>query len=160
MVHLGGPQDTSTGRDRASAFRQAVDGLGLAASPGLVRACRAYTEAAGVEAARKLLESTDDITAIVCGNDLIALGALSVLAEAGIRCPDDMSVVGFNNMAMVDRLTPPLTTVRLPLQQIGELSARMLLAEIEAGPQKAGAVQTLLGVQLAVRGTTAVPPAG
>jgi LacI family transcriptional regulator len=160
VVHLGGPQDTSTGRDRASAFRQAVEGLGLDASASNVRACRSYTEAAGAEAARQLLESTRDITAIVCGNDLIALGALSVLAEAGVRCPDDMSVIGFNNMAMVDRLTPPLTTVRIPLQQIGELSARMLLAEIESGPQKEGAVQTLLGVQLAVRGTTAAPPPG
>jgi len=61
---------------------------------------------------------------------------------------------------MVDRLTPPLTTVRVPLQQIGELSARLLLAEIEGGPQSAAAVQTLLAVQLAVRGTTAVPAPG
>ena len=160
MVHLGGPQDTSTGRDRASAFRQAVDGLGLPTSLSQIQVCASYTEAAGAEATRLLLESAQDVTAIVCGNDLIALGALSVLAEAGIRCPDDMSVIGFNNMAMVDRLTPPLTTVRLPLQQIGELSARLLLAEIEGGPQNAGAVQTLLGVQLAVRGTTAPPPLG
>ena len=72
MVHLGGPQDTSTGRDRASAFRQAVDGLGLDASPSQVRVCRSYTEAAGAEATRLLLESAQDFTAIVCGNDLIA----------------------------------------------------------------------------------------
>jgi LacI family transcriptional regulator, galactose operon repressor len=160
MVHLGGPQDTSTGRDRASAFLQAVDGLGLSTGPNQVSACRSYTEAAGAEAARQLLRSTQDITAIVCGNDLIALGALSVLAEAGIACPEDMSVVGFNNMAMVDRLTPPLTTVRLPLQQIGELSARLLLAEIERRTHNAGPAQTLLGVQLEVRGTTAVPRSG
>ena len=158
MVHLGGPQDTSTGRDRASAFRQAVYGLGLPISAGLVQVCSSYTEAAGAEATRRLLESGQDATAIVCGNDLIALGTLSVLAQAGIRCPEQMSVVGFNNMAMVDRLTPPLTTVRLPLHQIGELSARLLLTEIEGEPQSAGAVQSLLGVQLAVRGTTARPP--
>ena len=158
MVHLGGPQDTSTGRERASAFRQAVDGLGLPTSKGIVRVCASYTEAAGAEATRRLLRSGQDVTAILCGNDLIALGALSVLAENGIRCPEDMSVIGFNNMAMVDRLTPPLTTVRLPLHEIGELSARQLLAEIEGGPQNTGAAQTLLGVQLAVRGTTAAPP--
>ncbi len=157
MVHLGGPQDTSTGRERASAFRQAVEGLGLPTSKGMVRVCAAYSEAAGADATRRLLKSGQDVTAILCGNDLIALGVLSVLAEQGIRCPEDMSVIGFNNMAMVDRLTPPLTTVRLPLHEIGELSARQLLAEIEGGPQNAGAAQTLLGVQLAVRGTTAVP---
>jgi len=65
--------------------------------------------------------------------------------------------VGRRNMAMVDRLTPPLTTVRLPLHQIGELSARLLLAEIEGGPQGSRAVQSLLGVELVVRGTTARP---
>jgi len=158
IAHLGGPADTSTGRDRAFAFRQAVDGLGLPTNRNLVQVCTSYSEAAGVEATRQLLKSGQDMTAIVCGNDLIALGALSVLAEAGISCPEQVSVVGFNNMAMVDRLTPPLTTVRLPLHQIGELSARLLLAEIEGGPQNAGAVQSLLGVQLAVRGTTARPP--
>ena len=157
IVHLGGPADTSTGRDRASAFRQAVEGLGLPTDRGLVQVCTAYSEAAGAEATRRLLESDQNVTAIVCGNDLIALGALSVLAEAGVSCPEEMSVVGFNNMAMVDRLTPPLTTVRLPLHQIGELSARLLLAEIEGRPQNAGAVQSLLGVQLVVRGTTARP---
>jgi LacI family transcriptional regulator len=152
--HLAGPQDTSTGRDRASAFRQAVDDLGLSSGRTLVQVCTSYTEAAGSEATRRLLDSAQDVTAIVCGNDLIALGALSVLADSGILCPEQMSVIGFNNMAMVDRLTPPLTTVRLPLHEIGALSARLLLAEIEGGPQNAGAAQTLLGVQLAVRGTT------
>jgi LacI family transcriptional regulator len=158
IAHLAGPQDTSTGRDRESAFQQAIDGLGLPTGLKLVEVCRSYSEAAGAEAARHLLRSGQDVTAIVCGNDLIALGALSVLAEAGISCPAQMSVVGFNNMAMVDRLTPPLTTVQLPLHQIGELSARLLLAEIEGGPQNAGAVQSLLGVRLAVRGTTGPPP--
>ena len=157
IAHLGGPADTSTGRDRASAFRQAIDGLGLPTGPSLVQACASYTEAAGAEVTRALLKSGRDVTAIVCANDLIALGALSVLAEAGISCPEQMSVIGFNNIAMVDRLTPPLTTVRLPLHQIGELSARLLLAEMQAGPPTAGAVASLLGVQLAVRGTTARP---
>jgi len=157
MVHLAGPQDTSTGRERSSAFRQTVRALGLPSSRSLVRVCAAYTEAAGADATRRMIESGQDVTALLCANDLIALGALSALAEAGISCPDQMSVVGFNNMAMVDRLTPPLTTVRLPLRQIGELSARMLLAEIEGGSRSAGAIQTLLGVHLSVRGTTAPP---
>ena len=139
-------------------YKRQVDGLGLPTSRNLVQVCTSYSEAAGAEATRRLLKSGQDMTAIVCGNDLIALGALSVLAEAGISCPEQISVVGFNNLAMVDRLTPPLTTVQLPLHQIGELSARLLLAEIDGGPQNAGAVQSLLGVQLAVRGTTARPP--
>jgi LacI family transcriptional regulator len=160
IAHLAGPQDTSTGRERSSAFRQAVQGLGLPTGRNQIWICSAYTEAAGAEATRRLIRSREDVTAIVCGNDLIALGALAVIDKAGIKCPDDMSIVGFNNMAMVDRLTPPLTTVRLPLKQIGELSARILLGEIEGAPHSAGPVQTLLGVQLAVRGTTAPPRRG
>ena len=158
IVHLAGPADTSTGRERASAFRQAVKSHGLPTHRSMVRGCAAYTAAAGAEATRRLLELRQDVTALVCANDLIALGALSVLSEAGIGCPSQMSVIGFNDMTMVDQLTPPLTTVSLPLHQIGELAARLLLTEMADGPGNARAVQTLLGVRLAVRGTTAPPP--
>jgi LacI family transcriptional regulator len=143
VVYLSGPHDTSTGRERSAAFRQAI---------------RTYTEVAGAEVARKLLVSRQEFTAIVAGNDLIAMGVLSVLAEHGIKCPTEVSVIGFNDMTMVNRLTPPLTTVRLPLERIGHLAARTLLAELESGPQDAGAIQTLLGVELMVRGTTAPAP--
>jgi DNA-binding LacI/PurR family transcriptional regulator len=61
--------------------------------------------------------------------------------------PDHMFVIGFHNMAIVERLPPPLRTAWLPMHQIGELSAHVLLAEIEGGPQNTGAVQTLLGVR-------------
>jgi LacI family transcriptional regulator len=154
MVFLAGPRDTSTGRERAAAFRSALHSLGLPTSRGSVRACAAYTEAAGAAAARRLLDAGQDVTAILCGNDLIAMGVLTVLAEAGISCPAQISVVGFNNMTMVDRLTPPLTTVRLPLALIGELAARTLLAQLQGGPASVEATQTLLNVELAVRGTT------
>ncbi len=68
-----------------------------------------------------------------------------------------MSVIGFNDLPMVDKLTPPLTTVRLPLAEIGALSARILLAEIDGAVPDGQVGQSLLGVQLAVRGTTAPP---
>jgi LacI family transcriptional regulator len=157
MAYLAGPHDTSTGRERASAFRQTVRTLGVPASHTVVRQCTAYSEAAGALATEKLLAGAAEVTAILCGNDLIALGALSVLAARGMVVPDDMSVIGFNDMGLVDRLTPPLTTVRLPLHRIGELGARILLEQLEAGEQNYGAVQTLLDVQLMVRGTTSEP---
>jgi len=159
IAYLAGPHDTSTGRERTSAFRQAMRTLNLPTTRNLIRQCTAYTEAAGALATRKLLESVDGVTALVCGNDLIALGALGVLAEHDIAVPTDMSVIGFNDMALVDRLTPPLTTVRLPLHRIGELGARILLAQLESSQPDYGAVQTLLDVQLMVRGTTAPPAA-
>jgi LacI family transcriptional regulator len=154
IVHLAGPQDTSTGRERASAFRQALLSHGLPVGRGQVRACSAYSEQAGTDATRRLLASKVGFTAVLAGNDLIALGALGVLTAAGLRCPRDVSVVGFNDLPLVDKLTPPLTTVTLPLAEMGAMAARMLLAAIE-DPDPGGPVaQSLLGVELAVRGST------
>jgi LacI family transcriptional regulator len=157
IFYVAGPQDTSTGRERASAFRQAVRGHGLPTSRGQVRACSAYTEAAGAAAAHALLASSHDCTAILAGNDLIAFGVLSELAKAGISCPDQMSVIGFNDLPLVDKLTPPLTTVRLPLADMGSLAAQILLGEINAIPPAGRVAQSLLGVELMVRGTTGPP---
>jgi LacI family transcriptional regulator len=159
ISYVAGPQDTSTGRERAAAFRQAVRGHRLPTGRGQVRACTAYTEAAGAVAARALLASYPDSTAILAGNDLIAFGVLSELAKAGIGCPQQVSVIGFNDLPLVDKLTPPLTTVRLPLADMGSLAARILLGEIDATSPNGRVAQSLLGVELAVRGTTAAPAA-
>ncbi|MDX6254651.1 MAG: LacI family transcriptional regulator [Frankiales bacterium] len=154
IVHLAGPQDTSTGRERASAFRHALRQHGLPVGRGQVRTCAAYSEQAGLEACARLLSSSVEFTAILAGNDLIALGALTALVGAGRRCPEDVSVVGFNDLPLVDKLTPALTTVTLPLHEMGALAAQILLNAID-DPGRAGPVaQSLLGVKLAVRGST------
>ena len=64
------------------------------------------------------------------GNDLLALGCYDVLAERGLRCPDDVSVVGFNDMPFADRFDPPLTTVRIPHREIGAAAADLLLERL------------------------------
>src|SRR5215470_11821502 len=146
IAYLAGPQDTSTGRERAAAFRQALRAHGLPAGRGQVRPCAAYTEAAGAAAAHAMFAAGHDATAILAGNDLIAFGVLGELAKAGLTCPGDMSVIGFNDLPLVDKLTPPLTTVRLPLAEMGRLAARTLLGEIDAVPDGRVA-QSLLGVE-------------
>lgn len=160
IVYVAGPQDTSTGRERSAAFRQAVRSHGLPSPARLVSVANAYTEAAGAAATRKLLDTTVDFTAVMAGNDLIALGVLSVLGERGIRCPEQVSLVGFNDLPMFDKISPPLTTVRLPLGAIGGLAARTLLAEIEGTRDEDAVVQSLLGVELTLRGSTGPPPSG
>ncbi|MDT4989975.1 MAG: LacI family transcriptional regulator [Micromonosporaceae bacterium] len=159
ISYLAGPQDTSTGRERAAAFHQAIRNHGLPTYRGQVRVCRAYTEAGGAVAAHTLITSGHDCTAIIAGNDLIAFGVLSELAKAGISCPGHMSLIGFNDLPMVDKLTPPLTTVRLPLPDMGRLAAHVLLTEIDATAATERVAQSLLGVELVIRGTTgpAVP---
>ncbi|MDX6210399.1 MAG: LacI family transcriptional regulator [Frankiales bacterium] len=154
IVHLAGPQDTSTGRERASAFRHALRQHGLPVGRGQVRTCAAYSEQAGLDACTRLLSSSVEFTAILAGNDLIALGALTALAGAGRRCPDDVSVVGFNDLPLVDKLTPALTTVTLPLHEMGALSAQILLGAIDEPGRTGPVAQSLLGIKLAVRGST------
>ncbi len=157
IVHLAGPSDTSTGRERAGAFRQAMRARKLSLTSAVVE-CGAFTEDAGEVAARRLISSQRTFTAIVAGNDLLALGALAALADAGMQCPRDISVTGFDDLTFMDKLTPALTTVRVPLSDMGALGARMLLEWVEHR-QARHLAQTLLPVELIVRATTTAPVA-
>jgi LacI family transcriptional regulator len=157
IAYLAGPQDTSTGRVRLAAFRQAIRALGLPTRLCPVVVCDAYTEPAGAEAGRRLLADHSVPTAILAGNDLIAFGALAALTEAGLLCPEHVSVIGFNDLPMLDLLTPALTTVRLPLTDMGQLAAQALLAEIDGRSTRGSVTSTLLTVSLALRASTAPP---
>ncbi|MDF1604240.1 LacI family DNA-binding transcriptional regulator [Nocardioides sp. YIM 152315] len=155
IAHLAGPLNTSTGLVRARAFRSAVRDLGLEDDPALVAHCDYWSEDAGAAALRALLDSGTEFTAVVAGNDLIALGCYDVFAERDIDCPRDVSVVGFNDMPFLDKLRPPLTTVSVPHQQIGGEAARLLLDAIADPTRPSRSV--LLPLTLVVRGSTAPP---
>jgi LacI family transcriptional regulator len=157
IAHLAGPANTSTGVVRARAFRNTVRELGLDDDPALVTICRYWTEDAGAEALREMLDDGLDFTAVVAGNDLIALGCYDVFGERGIDCPDEISVVGFNDMPFLDKLRPPLTTVAIPHQDIGAEAARLLLDSL-ADPDRS-ARSVLFPLSLVVRGSTAAPRA-
>jgi LacI family transcriptional regulator len=129
MAHVAGPSDTSTGARRAAGFSAAVRSLGL--PEPVVREASAFGDTAGREAARPIFEEKPRPTAIVAANDLIALGVIEAGEEGGLRCPDDFSLVGFNDMPFVDRFQPPLTTVRIPEYEIGLRAGRMLLGRIQ-----------------------------
>jgi LacI family transcriptional regulator len=152
IAHLAGPQTTSTGVIRSRAFRHAVLDHGLDADPSLVVCCESWTETEGARALRTLLDAGTAFTAVVAGNDLIALGCYDVFAERGIRCPEDVSVVGFNDMPFLDKLRPPLTTVRVPHYEIGAEAGRMLLDTIEEPGRHPRSV--LLPPSLVVRQST------
>jgi len=156
IAHLAGPANTSTGVVRARSFRSSVRDLGLDEDPALVVTCPFWSEESGAEALRGLLDADVRFTAIVAGNDLIALGCYDVFAERGIDCPGQVSVVGFNDMPFLDKLGPPLTTIAIPHQQIGAEAARLLLDSIAEPNRPARSVQ--LPLSLVVRGSTAPPP--
>jgi LacI family transcriptional regulator len=155
IAHVAGPQTTSTGVLRASAFRAAVRDAGLDDDSRLVGACDYWSEVDGARAIREVLDSGVDLTAVVAGNDLIALGCYDVFAERSIDCPGEVSVVGFNDMPFLDKLAPPLTTLSIPHQQIGAEAARLLLDAIAEPDRPARSV--LLPLTLVVRGSTAAP---
>lgn len=151
--HIAGPTGTTTGYARLRAFQQSLTDAGLDAEA--IAYANTFTEADGAQAMRQLLAEHPQVTAVVAANDLIALGCLDAFAEAGLRCPQEMSLVGFNDMPLADRLTPALTTIHVPHHAIGGEAARVLL-ELLGDPQLPPKSVTL-PVSLVVRESTAPP---
>jgi LacI family transcriptional regulator len=153
IAHLAGPQDVSTGRQRYEGFREGMRQAGL--EPSLVRIGRAFTEPEGARLCGELLDADAPFTAIVAGNDLMALGCYDVFAARGIDCPGEVSVVGFNDMPFADRFSPPLTTIGIPHYEIGVAAAELLLERLQGRVD--GATEVVLPARLIVRGSTAQP---
>jgi Periplasmic binding protein-like domain len=151
--HVGGPQDTSTGSRRAKGFAAVMHELGLPA--GCMVRAKLFNEEEGCLAAAVLLEREPTLTAIVAANDLLALGTLDAAAEAGLRCPDDLSIMGMNDMPLSDRIQPPLSTVRVGEYELGRQAARVLLSHIESPGRRPETI--LIAPELIVRESTAKP---
>lgn len=164
IAHLAGPQTISTGVTRIWAFRHAVESAGLGTDRAPVVVSDAYTAEAGERATHDLLNRYPGTTAICAGNDLIALGALHALRASGLRCPQDVSLIGFNDMRFADEFQPPLTTVHVSHFDMGVEAARLLLERLDhdqkaaTGSAAAMAKTVLLPVRLVIRASTAAPP--
>jgi LacI family transcriptional regulator len=157
IAHLAGSQALYTGWSRHQGFRDAMRVRALELDPDLVVFSDGFTEREGARCCGELLDRRRDFTAIVAGNDLLALGCYDALEERGLRCPEDLSVVGYNDMPFVDRFSPPLTTVRVPHYELGATAAELMLEQlrgIDAAPR-----QLELAPELVIRGSTAPPSA-
>ena len=145
------------GNDRAQArVDGVVDALtarGLAFAPNHYVE-RQYEIADGREATGGLLDSESRPTAIICGNDVLALGVLFECRARGLRVPQDISVTGFDGMDISEQVDPPLTTVKIPAAEMGRRAADYLIARIENSPIPE---KTRFDAQLVIRGTTAPP---
>jgi LacI family transcriptional regulator len=155
IAHIAGPLSTTTGAERAAGYRDALRAHGLAGDASLIAEAAAYSEAAGYAAGKRLGRASP--TAIFAANDLLALGALRAAREAGLRVPQDLSLVGINDIPLVGLIDPPLTTVRVPQREMGEIATRMLIAVLENEPLARHHVR--LETTLVVRGSTAEPAA-
>ncbi|HEY2752378.1 LacI family DNA-binding transcriptional regulator [Phenylobacterium sp.] len=153
--HIAGPQNVSTGKGRQEGFLAAMARHDLGVEPAAVAVAAAYTREAGREAAQFLLDRASHITAIVAANDLLALGIYDVLRARGLSCPGDVSVVGHNDMPLVDIVSPPLTTVRIRHREMGVQAARLLLSLVREEAQ--GGVDVVLRPDLVIRESTGAP---
>ncbi|MGS0685566.1 LacI family DNA-binding transcriptional regulator [Nakamurella sp. GG22] len=126
---LSGPEDMCAGVDRLAGFRL---GLGAAFDPALVEYAD-FTQEGGEAAAERLLARTPHLDGLFAASDLMALGALRALRRAGRRVPDDVSLVGFDDIEVARSAAPPLTTVRQSTVLQGRTMARIMLARTRPG---------------------------
>jgi DNA-binding LacI/PurR family transcriptional regulator len=137
---IAGPQDMGVGVARLAGYHEALRAAGQHSDPALV-AYGDFSEANGAAAMRTLLARRPDLDAVFAASDLMAVGAMRVLREAGRRIPDDVAVVGFEDSAIARQTDPPLTTVYQPVEAMGREMARLLVDLIKGGDaERAGVV--------------------
>ncbi len=159
VANIAGPQRLSTGEARYRAFERHRVALGFDRDPALVAFARTLNEAEGERCADELLAARLGFTALVCSNDRLAIGAIAALRRRGLSCPGDISVTGHNDMPMIDRLSPPITTIRVQQYRAGHEAAEVLLEKLRTDPAERRPRHIVLSVELIVRGSTrAVAP--
>ncbi len=151
IAHIAGSNEMSTAYLRRRAYLDTLRDHGVEADPALVVA-GSFRATGGQEAMRSLLALPEPPTAVFAVNDLAAVGALNAIAEAGLRVPQDISVVGFNDLFEANYVTPRLSTMQAPARDMGVRAAEQLLAMVISGEWPASPV--LLPVTLMPRETT------
>ncbi|MDF2745230.1 MAG: hypothetical protein K0S88_6608 [Actinomycetia bacterium] len=136
VVQLPGPQDMQPFKDRYDGFAEAADELGLEAWAAPPASRPVFDE--GGRLMGQALEGQGRATAVFAHNDAMAMGAVRALRDAGLSCPGDVSVVGYNDVPMADCFDPPLTTIRLNGHEIGRQAGEAVLAAIRGLPLPGG----------------------
>ncbi|WP_433043047.1 LacI family DNA-binding transcriptional regulator [Dactylosporangium sp. CS-033363] len=149
---VGGPEDVLCSQARIDGYRAAMHAAGLQIPPGFIRTGD-FTSPTGHRETLALLDLPNPPTALFACSDEMARGAYEALYERGLRVPDDMSIVGFDDLEQARWSIPPLTTVRQPLTEMAALATRMLLT-LAAG-DKLDASRLELATPLVIRSSTA-----
>lgn len=152
-VIAGRTRNNDRAMDRLLGVREAIEGRNLTLSQNKILE-RSYTVKQGREAMRILLQDSSPPTAVVCGNDILALGALAECQSVGIRVPEDISITGFDDLDISAQIIPSLTTIHVPLAEMGEFAADFLVSQIN---NETSLLHTEIDTDLMVRNTTAKP---
>jgi DNA-binding LacI/PurR family transcriptional regulator len=129
ITTITGPLDMSVGQDRLTGYREALRAAGVDPLADGVREGD-FTVEGGAAAMAALLDAVPDLDAVFAASDLMAIGAMRALAERGRRVPDDVAVIGFDDVGEAQLVVPPLTTMRQPLADLGRMMTRVLLARV------------------------------
>lgn len=154
IAHVAGPQDVSTGFMRYSAFERYRKLLGISRGEGLAVFARTFSGEEGERCAEELLAAGRSFTAVICANDQLAIGAIAAFKRRGLGCPDDISVTGFNDIPLVDRLQPSLTTVRVQHHKMGFEAAQLAIEALKTPEKSRKATHLVLPIELVVRAST------
>ncbi len=159
IAMIGGPLHLTNSQDRLKGFKKALQAAGIAVRPEYVLET-SYSKTDGYSAAMALLRASPLPTAVFAGNDLIALGVLQAIRESGLSCPQDISLVGFDDPEIASITNPPIFSVYQPGYELGATAMRLLLQRIanwDAPPR-----QVVLKTELRIRESVAPPgvPAG
>ena len=154
IAFVTGPQDLHSAQSRLTAFYRSLQECGLMAGPARIVEGDHSMEA-GMLAMGQLLEGKKPPTAVMCSNDMTAIGVLHELYRAGLRAPDDLSVIGFDDIHMAQVTIPPLTTIRMSCFELARAAVTALCAHVEEGvkPKRDYGIDT----RLVIRESTGFP---
>ena len=152
---ISGPVNTSTGLERLNGYKLQLDQSNLPYDDELV-VFGNYRESGGIDAIKHFLSLPNPPTAIIAGNNLMTIGALMALQEKKINIPDQMSLVGFDDMSWYPLMSPPITVVKQPIYELGHLAIDLLLRRMKDDREEFP-LEISLQLQLIVRGSTSVP---
>ncbi len=151
IAFIGGPCSSSSAVDRLEGFRRAMEQHGLPVEKRLVIESD-YSLEGGAQAMARLLEAGDPPEALFAANDPMAIGAMRRARDHGLRVPQDLAIVGFNDVPIAAFVDPPLTTIHLPLNRIGGIAAELLLRQLQDPTAQPTTIQ--IKGELVVRGST------
>jgi len=152
---IAGPSEATPSADRVKGYARALREAGVPVQQSLIEPGDFRYEG-GEEAAARLLSLDSLPSAVFACNDLMAIGALRAIRRAGLRVPEDISVVGFDDIVLASAVSPALTTVAQPVEQLAKISTELLLSRIE-GESPSDLARIVLDTELVVRNSSASP---
>ncbi|MEV3860144.1 LacI family DNA-binding transcriptional regulator [Streptomyces sp. NPDC050095] len=154
VAYLGAVPGLSTSTERVAGFRRAHEMLGVEPDPGLMVPGE-FTRSFGYRAAKELLAAKAKFTAVFAGTDMVAAGVIQAFREAGVRVPEDVSVAGYDDIPFAMDIYPALTTVAVPLEEMGRDAVRLALHRDEL----AGRQHKVFGTHVVIRDSVRAPGA-